>query len=161
MIGAEEITLPSVGNPQNLVNENYKVNVNRGCHIRIHGNTGAAIYMYVSEPGIFYNDHAKKVPAEMAAQAGFDVEPLLRARKKREAMALAAQQIEAEYQEGAGIFEVLETAGDYRLIHIGSERYNIVFDDDTPMNRDPLPLELARKTFRTLAELPEETPVKK
>jgi hypothetical protein len=152
----QNITLPSVGVGALPRNENYKVDIDDGAMIRYHP-TGAAVYMLYRNPGVFLNDHNRPVPAEFAGAAGYDVEPLLRARRKREAQAVALEAIEAEYRVSAGFREVIKSAGDYSLVHVGNERYNVEFEDGSPMNTSgPLPLDVAEKTYMMLVG--EETP---
>ncbi len=161
-----EIQLPSTGSAPIPNNENYKVDVNRGVHIRFTRGgefpDGMAVYMYVDRPGVFYNDHAKQVPAEVASAAGFNVAPLLRARKKFEAMAKAQQEIEAQFREDSGIREVIREEDDYLLVHIGSERYNVEFADGSPLTPQPMTKEVAERTFRAMLGKEEEAkPAKK
>ena len=162
---ANEITLPTVAQQTVMVNENYKVDVNRGCHIRImpagrEYPEGMAIYMYVDKPGYFMNDHARPVPPEMAAVAGFEVETLLKARRKQEAFARARQEIEAQYQQGLGTHEVVEESDEYRLVHIGHEQYIVEFDDGSSLTPTPVSREMATKAFRSMAGLPDQVETK-
>jgi len=154
-LNISEITLPSAGQAPVPKNENYKVDVDRGVHIRFTRGggefpEGMAVYMYLDKPGVFYNDHAKQVPPALAAAANYDIEPLLRARKKHEAMAKARQEVEAQFREDSGIREVIREEDDYLLIHIGSERYNVEFADGSPLTPQPMTKEVAERTFRAM-----------
>lgn len=155
---AQEITLPTVNSAPIPTNENYKVDVNRGCVIRIDPTSGAAVYMYWDQPGVFFNDHARQVPPEFAAQAGFDIEPLLKARRKQEAFAKARQEVEAQFNDKSER-EVLEQEGEFLLVHLGKGQYTVEYDDGTALIPRPVSKELAEKTYRSLFPPPEEDPI--
>lgn len=139
-------------------NENYKVDVNRGCHIRIHKATGMAIYMYIEMPGVFLNDHARPVPPELAAEAGFDVDKLLRDRRKREALLKATQAVEAEYSTVAKR-DIVAEHGEYRVIALSDDLFMVEFEDGSPLSK-PVPETIAMSTFRMLAGIEETAPEK-
>lgn len=86
------------------------------------------------KPGYFYNDHGKEVSLAMAKSAGYDVDALIAERKKRQRISDVTQQIESEYQLTRATRDIVATKGDYRVIHIGSELYNIEDLDGTVMN---------------------------
>lgn len=138
-----------------LHNSNYKVDVDRGCIIRFDSGTGAAIYMYCDTPGVYYNEHAKEVPPAFAAMAGYDIEALGKEKRKRDAIVAAGRAIEAEYNAGGTRDIVLEEA-DYRLVHLGGGRYNVEWEDGTPMNTaGPVSEEVATRTFWALVGKPD------
>jgi hypothetical protein len=139
--------------PDTLTNGNYKVDVNRGCQIRMDRATGAAVYMFYDQPGVFLNDHGKVVPPEFAERAGYDVEPLLKLRRKHLALIAAHQEIERQYTE-ARTHEVVAEYGEYRVVHIGNEQYQVEFEDGTAMGR-PVAKDVAMSTFRMVSGAPE------
>lgn len=103
------------------------VNVDRGCEIR-HTVEGIAVYMYVDLPGVWYNEHEAEVGPEAARMAGYPVDALLFERKKREAVAAAGAAILETYGEVKR--EVVAEEGDYRIVHIGQDRFNVEFVPD-------------------------------
>lgn len=143
---------------------NYKVNVDRGCYIRIHRATGSAVYMYADTPGVFYNDHGKVIPVELAAEAGFDVETLLKAKRKHDALTAAQQEIEKQFAEQGTQREVVAEHGDYRVVGLGHGLFQIEFEDGSPMSK-PVSEEIAMATFYKLTGTeppkPEEPKVSK
>ena len=159
---AQGQSIPAAGPIQSALdhaqyNENYKVDVNRGCYIRMHRATGMAIYMYADQPGVFLNDHARPVPHEMAAEAGFDVEPLLRAKRKNDALHKAQMAIEAEYKTSVQR-DVIAEHGEYRVVGLGNDLFLVEFEDGSPLSK-PVSEPIAMNTFRLLAGI-EEEPVK-
>lgn len=147
-----EITLPSTGQAPVPVNENYKVDVNRGVLIRFTRTTqeefpaGMAVYMYLERPGVFYNDHAKPVPPALAAAAGYDIEPLLKARRKQEALAKAKQEIESQFR-GEVLRETVLEEGEYRLVHVGNGQHIVEFEDGSSLTPIPVSRVMAEKTY--------------
>lgn len=111
---------------------------------------GIWVYMYNDTPGVFFAEHGMELPVEMARAAGYDVETLLRERKKRESLAALHLQVEAEYAS-TKIREVVLERDDYSVVHLGSGMYNIEFKDGTVMNPQPLPEDIALRVFDTLA----------
>jgi len=145
--------------PQN----SYRIDVNRGCHIRFTRGSaagvgiveGMAVYMYVDTPGVFYNDHGKIVPPEFAVSAGFDTETLLKQRRKAVAIRDAMELVEKQFTEHQ-TRELIAEQGEYRVVHIGNELYQVEFEDGTAMAR-PVNKAIALATFQALAGV-DETP---
>jgi hypothetical protein len=134
----------------------YKVNIDApgGAQIR-HTGDGMAIYMLFSQPGVYLNDHNKRVPEVIAAMAGYDTERWGKERRKREALAKATQAIDAEYNV-ATQRRVLIEHEEYRVVEIQPGYYNIEFDDGTILNaRGPVSQEIAMRRFYELTGLPD------
>lgn len=121
---------------------------------------GISVYMYNSEPGRYYSEQGHELPEGFAKLAGFDTEDLARKRRKSEAMSQAASAIEAEFAASTKRV-VVETRGEYSLVEIGDNRFNIEFDDGTAMNPMPLPKDVAIRLLDTLAPKGPATPAKK
>jgi hypothetical protein len=134
----------------------YKVNIDApgGAQIR-HTGDGMAVYMLFAQPGIYLNDHNKRVPDVIAAAAGFDTERWGKERRKREAIAKATQAIDAEYNVGTQR-RVIAEHDEYRVVEIQPGYYNIEFDDGTILNtRGPVSEEIAMRRFYELTGLPD------
>lgn len=132
------------------------IDVDRGCEIR-RTPEGVSVFMYIDQPGVFYNEHGVEVGAKAAQMAGFAVDTLLRERKKREAILAAGKTIAESYQETER--EVVAESGDYRIVHIGSERYNVEFSDGSVMNLNgPVSLAVAQKIMEALQPMPDPAP---
>ena len=52
------------------------IDLNRGVTIKSDPSTGARIFMYKDEPGVFLNAHGAVVAASLAARCGFPVKDL-------------------------------------------------------------------------------------
>lgn len=137
----------------------YKVNVDDpgGCQIRI-THDGMSIYMLYREPGVYYNDHARKVPEELAREAGFDVERWGKARRRLEARKRAMDAIDADFDVGPQS-RVVWAEGEYRVVEIAPGYFNVEFvDEDAPEGekytvlngRGPVGLDVARRRFEEL-----------
>jgi len=134
----------------------YKVDIDApgGAQIR-HTADGMAIYMLFANPGVYLNDHNKRVPEAVAAQAGYDTERWGKERRRREAIAKATSAIEAEYQTSSQKRTVVEH-DEYRVVEIQPGYCNIEFDDGTILNqRGPVSLEVAMRRFYELTGLPD------
>lgn len=130
---------------------NYKVDIDTppGAMIR-HTGDGMAVYMRFDAPGVFLNEHGKRVPEEIAAQAGFDVEELARLRKRELAKAKVLGDIDREFAAQNTRRIVVESA-DYRVVEVAKGYFNIEFEDGTVLNaRGPVSREVAMKRFRDL-----------
>lgn len=114
---------------------------------------GISVYMYNAEPGRYYTEQGHELPEGMAKLAGFEVEALSHARRKQEAMSKAANTIEAEFSKETTRF-VVETRGDYSLIEVGKDRFNIEFSDGTAINPMPLAKDVALRVLDTLEPKP-------
>lgn len=125
------------------------VNVDRGCLIR-HTPEGIGVFMYHDLPGVFFNEHEKEVGIELARNAGYNVDPLIKERKKRERIRVATDTIEAEYREHS-VNELVAERGGYKVVHIGMDRHNILDEDGLLVNSGrPLTHQEAMKTLDAL-----------
>jgi hypothetical protein len=134
----------------------YKVNIDApgGAQIRFTGD-GMAVYMLFREPGIYLNDHNRRVPDAIAAEAGFDVERWGKERRKREAVAKATAAIDAEYNVSTQRRTLIEHE-EYRVVEIQPGYCNIEFDDGTILNaRGPVSEQIAMRRFYELTGLPD------
>lgn len=111
---------------------------------------GISVYMFNSIPGHWYGDHGQEFPVEMAEAAGFDTKRFMTERKKQEAMSVAQKAIEEEYV-ASETRDVIEVRGDYSLVHLGSDSYNIEFSDGSAINPAPLSRDVAERVFNTMA----------
>jgi hypothetical protein len=114
-----------------------------------------AVYMMHSNPGVYLNDHNKRVPDVIAAEAGYDIERWARERRKREAIQGATAAIDAEYMASSSR-KVLAEHGEYRVVEIQKGYCNVEFDDGTILNtRGPVSEEVAMRRFSELTGLPQ------
>ena len=109
----------------------YSVNVDdpQGCMIRFTGD-GVAVYMLFREPGIYYNDHARRVPEELAIAAGYDTIKWGKARRRVQAKRDAMAAIDADFEDRDQVRVICE-ASEYRVVEIAPGYCNIEFVDDT------------------------------
>ncbi len=135
------------------------IDLNRGVTIKTDPSTGARIYMYKDEPGVFLNAHGAVVVETLAARCGFQVKDLMRERRKREALERSAREIEAEFEEKMAVKtkdKVLEESADgYRAVQQPFGRCWVYGPDDKPINDRPLTKEEALHLFKTINETPE------
>lgn len=128
------------------------VDPDRGYMMRDHGRLGINIYMYVDDPGVYMTYHGHTVPEQLAKEAGFEVDRFAKERLRRERMAAAAKAIEAELADGGVVEEVVAEKGDFKMIHIGLGRYQIVDKDKQVLTEAPLTKELAEGLLDSLAD---------
>jgi hypothetical protein len=145
---------PAFLNRVPLSQTSYKVDIDApgGAQIRYTAE-GMAVYMLFRNPGIYLNDHGKRVPDVVAASAGYDVERLAKLRKLEEAKQSFARQMEAEFNTGQS-HRVVAAADDYQIVECAPDLYNIVFvdgEDRTVLDvRGALSLEVASRRFTEL-----------
>lgn len=88
---------------------------------------GLTVYMYKSEPGIYYDVHGRLVPEGLAGMAGFEVEKNAKLRNKRDAMAKfekrLAQELAIETEDEE---VVIVEEGDWKVVALPMERAKIV-----------------------------------
>lgn len=158
-----------------------KSDLNKGVHIR-YTTSGIAVYHFPSwlevtvdaktgqelsrvphpgKPGYFYNEHGDEVAVALAKEAGFDVDSLLRERTMREKQAQAMAAIEAEFAVAGAKHEVVASQGEYTVVDIGMDRYNVEGPDGSVMNTaGPIPSrEVALRVLAAVAPpVPEPDP---
>lgn len=135
------------------------IDLNRGVTIKTDPSTGARIYMYKDQPGVFLNAHGAVVAETLAARCGFQVKDLMRERRKREALIKSAQEIEAEFEEKMAVKTadkvLAESADGYKAVQRPFGRCWVYGPDDKPINDRPLTKEEALHLFKTINETPE------
>ena len=147
-----EPVLPTIGEAPRLVNENFKVDVDRGVHFRVSA-LGMAIYMYVDTPGVFFNEHNRPVTPDFVIESGWpeeEVNRFLKMKRRNDARRKAMQEIDLEFASG-GTREIICEEDGYRIVHSGNDMYNLEFEDGSIMNANgPIPLDIATRTFNKL-----------
>lgn len=92
---------------------------------------GLTVYMYVDEPGIYYDVHGNKLPEGIAKLAGYAVDKLAKQRRKKEALAAFDEQMRKELSmEPDEESRVLAEDGDWQVVSMPGGRAKIV-DKDT------------------------------
>lgn len=105
-----------------------------GVSIRRDPETGADVFMYNSQPGVYYSANGIEVSSSMAARAGFDVEWLAAEQLKRQKMADFARSWADEHKTRDK--RVVAERGQYKLVHIVGSGFYIEHVDGTNMTRD-------------------------
>lgn len=100
---------------------------------------GMTIYMYKDEPGKYYNVHGKEIPEGMAALAGYPVEKLAKARRKKEAMAAFTRELENQLALEMDEEVILKEDGDWKVVAMPAGRAKIV-DKETGSLVTPQPM---------------------
>ena len=114
------------------------IDYDRGVIKRIHP-SGAEVYMYRDDPGVFLNAFGKPVTKELAENAGFDIPKYSLARRKKEMLAKAVETIEAELGgDEPGTRKVVLDRDGFHLISIGLGRH--ILEDPDGNNLTPEPL---------------------
>lgn len=107
------------------------IDLDRGVMLCRSNDSQMDIYMYLDDPGRYYNAAGKEVGEHLAEIAGFQTDRFRKERLIREKMKATEEairsQIEAEvYGERVFVKEV----GDYRLVQVGSLGYHRIEDKD-------------------------------
>lgn len=112
---------------------------NRGCTIRFHP-SGFRVVMYKDAPGVYFNERGEPANERLAAQAGFDVPVLRKAKLKQERMAQYKAKVEEEFATEQDEVENLLSAPEEGLAvkHIGKGKYAIVDADGERLTQKPL-----------------------
>lgn len=128
------------------------IDYNRGVLKKVHNKLGVDVYMYKDTPGVYLNAYGTEVSEALAAEAGFDIETLGRARLKRERMAQAMAAIEQELnpEVGAGERKLVEERGGFKIMDIGLGRHIVEDPDGNKLTAAPLPLETAKVLLERL-----------
>lgn len=74
------------------------IDLDRGVMIRKAQGPNMKIFMYIDEPGVYYNVHGGEVPKDLAKLAGYDVEKYAKLKWKRDRMSEFQAQIERELE---------------------------------------------------------------
>lgn len=137
------------------------IDLNRGVTIKIDPNTGARVYMYKDTPGVFLNDHGSEVDDVLAKSCGFPLKELKKKRLKREALAKASAEIEAEFEgeEAEQNFKVVrETKDGYKVKQFAFGRCWVFGPDDDKMHDKPLTKAEAYHLLKVLRAPPSAGP---
>lgn len=102
-----------------------QLDLDRGVKIRKHP-TGASVFMYKDQPGVYYNAFGRVVPDKFARAAGFDTETLGRERLRRERIEVAAQTINKEFQAAQGNREVVAERAGFKMVKLPMGRFEVV-----------------------------------
>lgn len=134
-----------------------KIDVNRGVMYSYHS-SGMRIFMYLDEPGIYFDDHLGHVPDRVAAEAGFNVQRFakLRLRNMEVAKVKAALDAKLDIQD---IKTVLREQGRYRLVQYDNGMARVETDEG-PLTPVPMGVPIAEALFKSLTEDPELNPPK-
>lgn len=101
---------------------------NRGVLKRKHP-LGLEVLMFADTPGVFYNAHGTEVDPDLAQEAGFDTERLLKEKSRRDRIADATAQIDAEFSL-SDEREVVGEVNGYRIVKVGARGHQLVDEDD-------------------------------
>lgn len=134
------------------------IDLNRGVTIKTDPSTGARVIMHKDQPGVFLNAHGAVVADSLASRCGFPVKDLLRERRKREALARSAKEIEAEFEDQMAVktkAKVLAESEDgYKVVQQPFGRCWVHGPDNKTINDRPLTKEEALHLFKTINETP-------
>lgn len=83
--------------------------------------TNAMVFMYKTEPGIYYSANGVRVSETMAKRAGFDVARLALEREKREKVKEFEAKYNAQLKDESRV--IVRTRGQFRLVRLPEERY--------------------------------------
>lgn len=130
------------------------IDLDRGVWMRSHPSIGMDIYMYVDDPGVYYDAHGNGVPKELAEAAGFDVETLQKEHLRKTAMDNAMAEIDAKY--GSHEKKVVKESGGYQVWDLGLGRYNVTDAKGNLLNKVPITKEQYEVLLKHLAPTPEK-----
>lgn len=104
------------------------LDINRPTVIKTH-KSGARVAMYKDSPGVFLDIRGRPVSEDMARNAGFDVDRLLREKSRNEKLREAKAAIDESFGLTSEENDALVEADGRYVKHIGGGRYGI-FDQD-------------------------------
>lgn len=145
-----------------------KISYNRGVHKRsvfenddpIKGQAITDVYMYVDQPGVFYNAFEIEVSDDLARRAGYDVDVLRKHKLANERRADFEKALRAEMELGVdpGDAKVVQEREGFKLMDIGKDRFQILGPDGYLVNKSgPLPGKRAAALFNeVIPEKPKE-----
>ncbi len=136
-----------------------EIDLNRGVTIKADPSSGARVYMYKDTPGVFLNDHGHEVADSLASRAGFATKDLKRQRLKREAIATASAEIEAEFESEKAEQNskvVKETKDGYKIKQFAFGRCWVFGPDGDKMHDKPLTKQEAIHLLKVLRAVPKE-----
>ncbi len=136
-----------------------EINLNRGVTIKIDPSSGARVYMYKDMPGMFLNEHGHEVAESLAARCGFAIKDLARQRLKREALATASAEIEAEFESEKAEQNskvIKETEDGYKIKQFAFGRCWVFGPDNDKMHDKPLTKQEAFHLLKVLRAVPKK-----
>ncbi len=132
------------------------IDYDRGVVKRIHP-SGAEVYMYRDEPGVYRNAFGSEISDKMATECGMNVEKYAKARRKKEMLDKAYEAIELELADDSDVQRtVVQERGGFNLIALGLGRH--ILEDPDGNNLTPgkhLTLEEGKILFSKMAPVPE------
>ncbi len=117
------------------------IDLNRGVSIKMDPNSGARVFMYKDTPGVFLNEHGDEVDVSLANRCGYQIKELSKLRLKREALAKASAEIEAEFEgeKAEQNFKVItETKDGYKIKQFAFGRCWVFGPEEDKMHDKPL-----------------------
>jgi len=93
---------------------------------------GLDVYMYVTEPGVFRNAHGAEVDPDLAKEAGFETESLLKERARRERVAEAEAAINDEFSFATERKVVAKLNG-YQIVRVRDQLHQVLDPDGNVM----------------------------
>lgn len=128
------------------------VDYDRGVIIVTHQLSGMDVFMYVDDPGKYFNAHSGPVSEAIAREAGFDTEKLAKDRVKKSRKDQALAMIDAELSDDKDTKEeTVEERNGYKIVTTGLGRHHLVDPDGNRLTNVPLPLEGAQKLLAGMA----------
>jgi hypothetical protein len=117
----------------------FNIDLDRGVHSRTDPVTGAEVYMYVNEPGVYRSAHGSEVDVALAERSGFPIEEHLKKRRVQLALQSAHDKVLLELSEADRSEKVvlMEKEG-FKIVDIGYDRYQVYSPDDDLLNPQPL-----------------------
>jgi len=132
----------------------FSINLDRGVHMRSHPSMGMDVYMYVDDPGVYFDAHGNKLTSEIAEQAGFPVDDLDQKHRIKEALDAAQKQVMEQFGV-APKGPVAERDG-FKVLDLGLGRYNVLGPDGSVLTKQPISKEHAMLLLDNLAPNPEK-----
>lgn len=121
------------------------IDLDEGYSIRIHPVMGMDIYMKKSEPGVFLNGHGDEIAAQLAAEAGFPVEMLLKEKERLAKIGEASAAINKLYADARE--KVVKQRRGYALVDIGYGRFVVKDPQGHALNANPVAEAVAGQLF--------------
>ncbi len=133
----------------------HNIDYDRGVIKRTHS-SGAEIFMYRDDPGVFLNAFGTEVDEKMAQDAGMNIEKYALARRKKARMAEAMELIDAEFLDTSNERIVIKTRGGFNLISLGLGRHILEDPDGNNLTPRPLTSDEGELLFEQMAPSPEK-----
>lgn len=125
----------------------FNIDYDRGVHKRTDLVSGVNIYMYVDDPGVYYNEHGTQVDEQLARQAGFPVDEQVKKRELKKRLKAAHDAIMKELQVAAETKVVVKEKKGFSIVDIGLERHQILSPEGDVLTEHPLPRAEAEKVL--------------